>query len=294
MLATHRPDVKGRDRLNRIVSKEWLAPTVARLVVEAPLTARKRLAGQFVILRVKDHGERIPLTIAGSDPDAGTITLVVQKVGKTTSDLCALEAGDTLLDLAGPLGVPTHVENWGRVVCVAGGVGAAVVLPIAEAVKAAGNEVDVILGARSQDLLVLEDELRAASTHFHLTTDDGSVGEKALVITPLQRLLDEGNVKMVIAAGPVPMMRAVCETTRPSATPTMVSLNPVMVDGTGMCGGCRVHIGDQVKYACVDGPEFDGHKVDFDELRARLAIYRSQEQAPRGPGHCEKQMTPVS
>jgi ferredoxin--NADP+ reductase len=280
--------------LNRIVSKEWLAPTVARLVVEAPLTARKRLAGQFVILRVKDHGERIPLTIAGSDPDAGTITLVVQKVGKTTSDLCALEAGDTLLDLAGPLGVPTHVENWGRVVCVAGGVGAAVVLPIAEAVKAAGNEVDVILGARSQDLLVLEDELRAASTHFHLTTDDGSVGEKALVITPLQRLLDEGNVKMVIAAGPVPMMRAVCETTRPSATPTMVSLNPVMVDGTGMCGGCRVHIGDQVKYACVDGPEFDGHKVDFDELRARLAIYRSQEQAPRGPGHCEKQMTPVS
>ena len=279
--------------MNRIVSKEWLAPTVARLVIEAPLTARKRLAGQFVILRVSEHGERIPLTIAGSDPGAGTITLVVQKVGKTTSDLCALEAGEYLMDLAGPLGVPTHVENWGRVVCVAGGVGAAVVLPIAEAVKAAGNDVDVILGARSQDLLVLEEEMRAASTHFHLTTDDGSAGEKALVIIPLQRVLDQGNVKMVIAAGPVPMMRAVCETTRPSATPTMVSLNPVMVDGTGMCGGCRVHIGGEVKYACVDGPEFDGHKVDFDELRARLAIYRSQEQAPRGPGHCEKQMTPI-
>lgn len=267
---------------------------MARLVIEAPLTARKRLAGQFVILRVKDHGERIPLTIAGSDAAAGTITLVVQKVGRTTSDLCALEAGDNLLDLAGPLGMPTHVENWGRVVCAAGGVGAAVVLPIAEAIKAAGNDVDVILGARSQDLLVLEQELRAASHRFHLTTDDGSVGEKALVITPLQRLLDEGNVAMVIAAGPVPMMRAVCETTRPSATPTMVSLNPVMVDGTGMCGGCRVHIGGETKYACVDGPEFDGHKVDFDELRARLAIYRSQEQAPRGPGHCEKQMTPVA
>jgi ferredoxin/flavodoxin---NADP+ reductase len=279
--------------LNRIVSKTWLAPTVARLEIEAPLTARKRLAGQFVILRVSEHGERIPLTIAGSDPDKGTITLVVQQVGKTTTELCALEAGDQLVDLAGPLGMPTHVENWGRVVCVAGGVGAAVVLPIAEAVKAAGNDVDVILGARSQDLLVLEDELRAASHRFHLTTDDGSVGEKALVVAPLQRILDEGKVKMVIAAGPVPMMRAVCETTRPSATPTMVSLNPVMVDGTGMCGGCRVNIGGEVKYACVDGPEFDGHKVDFDELRARLAIYRTQEQAPKGPGHCEKQMVPV-
>lgn len=279
--------------MNRIITKEWLAPTVARLVIEAPLTARKRLAGQFVILRVSEHGERIPLTIAGSDPGNGTITLVVQKVGKTTSELCALEAGAHLTDLAGPLGKPTHVENWGRVVCVAGGVGAAVVLPIAEAVKEAGNSVDVILGARSQDLLVLEQELRAASTHFHLTTDDGSVGEKALVVEPLKRILAEGDVKMVIAAGPVPMMRAVCETTRPSATPTMVSLNPVMVDGTGMCGGCRVNIGGDVKYACVDGPEFDGHLVDFDELRARLAIYRTQEQAPRGPGHCDKQMTPV-
>jgi ferredoxin--NADP+ reductase len=180
------------------------------------------------------------------------------------------------------------------VVCVAGGVGAAVVLPIAEAVKAAGNDVDVILGARSMDLLVLEDELRAASHRFHLTTDDGSAGEKALVIEPLKRILAGGEVKMVIAAGPVPMMRAVCETTRPSATPTMVSLNPVMVDGTGMCGGCRVNIGGDVKYACVDGPEFDGHKVDFDELRARLAIYRTQERAPRGAGHCEKQMVPIT
>jgi ferredoxin--NADP+ reductase len=268
--------------VNRIVAKDWLAPTVARFEVEAPLTARKRRAGQFVILRVTESGERIPITIAGSNPEAGTITLVVQKVGKTTSDLCALEPGEYLSDLVGPLGQPTHVERWGRVVCVAGGVGAAVILPIASAAQAAGNQVDTILGARSKDLLILEEELAAASERLHITTDDGSRGEKALVVAPLERILQAGPVHQVLAAGPLPMMRAVCDATRPYGVKTVVSLNPVMVDGTGMCGGCRVTVDGKVKYACVDGPEFDGHLVDFDELRARLAVYRPQEETSRG------------
>ncbi|HOJ23206.1 MAG TPA: sulfide/dihydroorotate dehydrogenase-like FAD/NAD-binding protein, partial [Armatimonadota bacterium] len=195
--------------MNRIVAKDWLAPTVARFEVEAPLTARKRRAGQFVILRVTESGERIPITIAGSNPEAGTITLVVQKVGKTTSDLCALEPGEYLSDLVGPLGQPTHIERWGRVVCVAGGVGAAVILPIALAAQAAGNQVDTILGARSKDLLILEKELAAASERLHITTDDGSRGEKALVVAPLERILQAGPVHQVLAAGPLPMMRAV-------------------------------------------------------------------------------------
>ncbi len=268
--------------MNRIVAKDWLAPTVARFEVEAPLTARKRRAGQFVILRVTESGERIPITIAGSNPEAGTITLVVQKVGKTTSDLCALEPGEYLSDLVGPLGQPTHIERWGRVVCVAGGVGAAVILPIASAAQAAGNQVDTILGARSKDLLILEEELAAASERLHITTDDGSRGEKALVVAPLERILQAGPVHQVLAAGPLPMMRAVCDATRPYGVKTVVSLNPVMVDGTGMCGGCRVTVDGKVKYACVDGPEFDGHLVDFDELRARLAVYRPQEETSRG------------
>jgi ferredoxin--NADP+ reductase len=278
--------------VNRIVAKRWLAPSVACLEVEAPLTARKRQAGQFVILRVTEEGERIPITIAGSNPEAGTITLVVQQVGKTTHDLCALEPGQYLKDLVGPLGQPTHIERWGTVVAVAGGVGAAVILPIAAALQAAGNQVQTILGARSQDLLILEDELGAVSEKLWITTDDGSRGEHGLVTAPLERLLKAGPVGHVVAAGPLPMMRAVCEATRPYGVPTVVSLNPVMVDGTGMCGGCRVTVGGEVKYACVDGPEFDGHQVDFDELRARLAIYRDKEEISRGR-RCQSQMQPV-
>ncbi|MBI3944558.1 MAG: sulfide/dihydroorotate dehydrogenase-like FAD/NAD-binding protein, partial [Armatimonadetes bacterium] len=228
--------------MNRIVSKEWLAPQVARFEIEAPLTARKCRAGQFVILRVSASGERIPLTIAGADPAAGTITLVVQQVGKTTSDLCALESGEYLQDLVGPLGRPTHIERWGRVVIVAGGVGAAVMLPIAAAAAAADNQVEVVLGARSKDLMVLEEEFREVAERLWVTTDDGSYGEHGLVTQPLERLLKEGNVAQVIAAGPLPMMRAVCDLTRRYAVPTVVSLNPVMVDGTGMCGGCRVTV----------------------------------------------------
>jgi ferredoxin--NADP+ reductase len=267
--------------LNRILTVQRLAPTVVRLEIEAPLIARKRKAGQFVILRVSEHGERIPLTIAGSNAERGSITIVVQEVGKTTRDLGALKEGDSLQDLAGPLGTPTHVPENSRVACVAGGVGAAVVLPIAEAFHAAGNRVDAILGARSEDLIVLKDEMRAASARFYLTTDDGSAGEKGLVVAPLERLLQAGEVDQVICAGPVPMMQAVCEVTRKYNVPTLVSLNPVMVDGTGMCGGCRVSVNGQVKYACVDGPEFDGHGVDFAELRARLAMYRPQEAHAR-------------
>ncbi|MDH7568246.1 MAG: sulfide/dihydroorotate dehydrogenase-like FAD/NAD-binding protein [Armatimonadota bacterium] len=278
--------------MNRIVAKEWLAPEIARIEVEAPLTARKRLAGQFVILRVTEQGERIPITIAGANPEAGTITLVVQRVGKTTTDLCALEPGDYIQDLVGPLGRPTHIEKWGRVLCVAGGVGAAVVLPIAQAARAAGNQVDVVLGARSKDLLVLEEDFRAVADRMWVTTDDGSYGEKGLVVAPLERALKEGGVQQVIAAGPLPMMRAVCEVTRAFNVPTVVSLNPVMVDGTGMCGGCRVTVGGQVKYACVDGPEFDGHQVDWDELRARLAMYRAQEEISRAR-RCEAGMVPL-
>jgi ferredoxin/flavodoxin---NADP+ reductase len=267
---------------NRVVSKELIAPKVARLVIEAPVTSRKRQAGQFVILRVTETGERIPITIAGADPERGTITLVVQAVGATTQDLCALEPGDNLLDLCGPLGKPTHIERWGHVVCVAGGVGSAVVLPIAAAARAAGNSVDVVLGARSQELIILEDDFRAVSDNLYVTTDDGSYGEKGLVTVPLLRLMEAGDVAQVIAAGPLPMMRAVCDATRPFVVPTVVSLNPVMVDGTGMCGGCRVSVHGEVKYACVDGPEFDGHGVDFDELRARLAMYRAAEEVARG------------
>lgn len=278
--------------MNRIVSKRWLAPGIARLEVEAPLTARKRQAGQFIILRVTEEGERIPITIAGSNPEAGTITLVVQQVGKTTTDLCSLEPGEYIRDLVGPLGKPTHIERWGRVVAVAGGVGAAVILPIAEAMHAAGNQVETILGARTSDLLILEDELSAVSDKVWITTDDGSRGEHGLVVAPLERILREGSVAHVVAAGPLPMMRAVCETTRPYGVPTVVSLNPVMVDGTGMCGGCRVTVGGEVKYACVDGPEFDGHLVDFDELRARLAIYRDKEEIARGR-RCEAHLQPI-
>lgn len=267
--------------MNLIVSKKRLAPSIVRLEIEAPLIARKRKAGQFVILRVHENGERIPITIAGADPDKGTITLVIQEVGKTTMEAGALEPGDHLQDVAGPLGTPTHVERWGRVVCVAGGVGAAVVLPIARAFREAGNEVEVILGARSEDLIVLEDELAEAGNRLWVTTDDGSKGEKGLVLAPLERLLAGGDIALVMAAGPVPMMEAVCELTKRFGVRTLVSLNPIMVDGTGMCGGCRVSIGGAVRYACVDGPEFDGHEVDFGELRARLSMYRPFEERKR-------------
>jgi ferredoxin--NADP+ reductase len=256
-----------------------LAPTITRLVIEAPLVARKHRPGHFVIVRVAEDGERIPLTLVESDRAAGTVTLIVQAVGKTTRLLCGLRAGDALADVVGPLGNPAPIQRRGAVACIGGGVGAAVLYPIARALHAAGNDVHSILGARSRDLLVLQDEMARCSTSLSVTTDDGSAGRPGLVTGALRELLAERpGIAAVYAVGPLPMMKAVAEVTRPLALPTCVSLNPIMIDGTGMCGGCRVTVGGQLKFACVDGPEFDAHEVDFDELMGRNRAYADLER----------------
>ncbi len=267
--------------MHPILSKEGLAPAVVRFWLEAPAVARKCRAGQFVIIRIREGGERIPLTIADADRARGTIAIVVQAVGKTTNELNSLEAGQAVTDVAGPLGQPTHIEPGSRVCCVGGGIGTAVVLPIARALRQAGGHVVSILGARTRDLIILEDDVRALSDACVVTTDDGSYGQKGLVTDALREAIATAAEPFdeVIAVGPLPMMRAVCDLTRPLGLKTIVSLNPVMVDGTGMCGGCRVSIGGEPKFVCVDGPEFDGHLVDFGELTARLSAYREQEQA---------------
>jgi ferredoxin/flavodoxin---NADP+ reductase len=262
-----------------IVEKRELAPNVTLLRVLAPEIARSRKPGQFVILRVYEYGERFPLTIADADAKAGTITLISQEVGKSTALLARREVGDCLLDVAGPMGHPTHIEKFGTAVCVGGGIGIAPLLPIARALRENGNHVISILGARTRELLILEEEMGSASHEVLVCTDDGSYGFKGFVSQRLQSLIDEGvNVDMAFAIGPVPMMRAVCAVTAPAGVPTVVSLNPVMVDGTGMCGGCRITVGGETKFVCVDGPEFDGHQVDFSELVQRQGIYHSQEQ----------------
>ncbi len=265
-----------------IVEKQTLAPTVHRMVIRAPEIARKHRAGNFVILRIHEKGERIPLTVADKDPEAGTITLVFQAVGKTTSELATLDAGDALLDLAGPLGKPTHIEKFdGVTVCVGGGIGVAPVHPIACALKEAGNRVISIIGARTQELLIMEEEMRRASDELFVATDDGSYGHHGFVTDVLKDVIErEGkeNVALAVAIGPVPMMRACCKVTEPYGVHTVVSLNPIMVDATGMCGACRVTVGGQTKFACVDGPEFDGHQVDFDELSKRLRAYVEDER----------------
>jgi ferredoxin/flavodoxin---NADP+ reductase len=261
----------------RIVRATPLARGVNEIEIEAPRIAKKQQPGQFVIIRIHDHGERIPLTIKGSDPLRGTITLVVQAAGKTTTLLNELEAGDGILDVAGPLGKPSEIEKFGRCVVVGGGVGTAIALPTAKALKDAGNQITAILGARTRDLIILESQLREASHELFVMTDDGSYGEKGLVTQKLAELIAEGDVDYVLAIGPVPMMRAVAEATRPHGIRTIVSLNSIMVDGTGMCGGCRVAVGDESKFACVDGPEFDAHQVDFQVLMQRNAMYREYE-----------------
>ncbi|GAB4272149.1 sulfide/dihydroorotate dehydrogenase-like FAD/NAD-binding protein [Deferrisoma sp.] len=265
-----------------IVEKQTLAPTVHRMVIQAPEIARKHRAGNFVILRIHEKGERIPLTVADKDPEAGTITLVFQAVGKTTSELGTLKAGDALLDLAGPMGKPTHIERFdGVTVCVGGGIGVAPVHPIACALKEAGNRVVSIIGARTKELLIMEDEMRRASDELLVATDDGSYGHHGFVTDVLKQVIErEGkeNVSLVVAIGPVPMMRACCRVTEPYGVHTVVSLNPIMVDATGMCGACRVTVGGETKFACVDGPEFDGHQVDFDELAKRLRMYVEDER----------------
>ncbi len=264
---------------NRIVSARELAPKTMLFEVEAPHIAERGKAGQFIILRVVDNGERIPLTIANRDPARGTITIVAQEVGHTTHLLNALRAGDEILDLAGPLGKPTEVPPGGKCVCcVGGGIGNAVVWPMATAMKTAGNRVIGIIGARTKELLILEDEIRAACDQVIVTTDDGTYGRKGLVTDSLRGLLDAGEkIDEVITIGPVIMMKFVCKLTREYGVPTQASLNPIMVDGTGMCGACRVTVDGKTRFACVEGPEFDGHKVDFDELMTRLAFYRDEE-----------------
>ena len=262
----------------RIVKAEFLGPGVKQFEIEAPRVARKQLAGQFVIIRVHDAGERIPLTIKASDPERGTITLVVQSIGKTTSLLNELGAGDAILDVVGPLGKPSEIESYGRCVVIGGGVGTAIALPTARALHDAGNHVIAILGARTKELVILEDEVRDVCDELFVMTDDGSSGEKGLVTATLAELLAELNVDYVLAIGPIPMMRAVAEATRALQIKTVVSLNAIMVDGTGMCGGCRVLIGSESRFACVDGPEFDAHDVDFQVLMQRNSMYRDSER----------------
>jgi ferredoxin--NADP+ reductase len=262
----------------KIVEARTVGFKIKQFVIEAPRIARKQRPGQFVILRLHENGERIPLTIKCSDPEAGTVTIVVQAVGKTTSLLCCLEAGDYILDIVGPLGHPSEIAQFGTVVILAGSVGTAMALPTANALKAAGNHVVFIEGARNTEMVVFEDEVRSASTETYIMTDDGSYGEKGLVTKKLNDLLADGRkIDFVLAVGPVPMMRAVSQVTGPLGIKTMVSLNSIMVDGTGMCGGCRVLTGDQTKFACVDGPEFDASIVNFEVLMQRNTMYRDKE-----------------
>ncbi len=264
----------------QIVEARFLAPDVKLFRITAPRVAKRQKPGQFVIVRVDENGERIPLTIAESDPQAGTVTIIVQGIGKTTKQLNALQAGQIVADLAGPLGKPSEIEKFGTAVVIGGGVGTAIAYPTAKALKQAGNRVVCIIGGRNQQLVILEKEIREFADEVIVTTDDGSYGEKGLVIDPLKRMIAAGQApNYVLAIGPIPMMRAVANTTREHNIKTMVSLNPVMVDGTGMCGGCRVSVGGQNMFACVDGPEFDAHQVDFDILTKRNAMYRDIERA---------------
>jgi len=265
--------------MNKILRKEVLGPDVVRLRVAAAKIARKAKAGQFVILRVREDGERFPLTIADSDPAAGTIDLIFQVVGKSTALLAAAEEGGEILDLVGPLGLATEIERFGRVLCVGGGIGVAPLYPIAKALKAAGNVVVAVLGARSKGLLIMENEFRAVADEVRVATDDGSYGRKGFVTDAINDLLAEGRkFDRAWAIGPVPMMRNTSKLTCGAGIPTLVSLNPIMVDGTGMCGGCRVIVGGHVRFACVEGPEFPGDQVDFDSLSRRLGTYREKER----------------
>ena len=264
--------------MHKIVRTDTLAPSMFLMEVEAPKIAEKRKAGQFIILRIDETGERVPFTISDSDTSRGTITLIYQVVGKTTDQMSNLRVGDTILDVVGPLGKPTHIEKFGTVCCIGGGTGIAIAYPIAKALGEAGNRVISILGARTKELLFYEDEVRNISDELLICTDDGSYGQKGLVTEMLKQLIDRGeDLKLAVAIGPVPMMKFVARMTKEYEIPTMVSLNPIMIDGSGMCGCCRVVVDGVTKFACVDGPEFDGHKVDFELLTKRLATYRDEE-----------------
>jgi len=265
--------------MNTICTREELGRNVIRFVVDAPLVATHRKPGQFVIVRVTDHGERIPLTIADADPEVGTISLIVQSVGKTTREMAMLRSGDTIHDIVGPLGRPTHIQQFGSVLCVGGGIGIAPLYPIAKGMKEAHNHVITVLGARTHDLLILEDDLCTVSDELIVTTDDGSYGTKGLVTDAIRSLVNGGtHIDQAVVIGPPVMMKFTSLLTHELGIPTMASLNPIMIDGTGMCGGCRVTVGGEIRFACVDGPEFDAHKVDWDSMIRRLGTYRTAEQ----------------
>lgn len=274
--------------MNEIIEKTDLLENIVKMVVFAPAVAKKRRAGQFIVLMVDEKGERIPLTIVDSDPEKGTITLIFQVAGKTTAALARLAVGDKLANLLGPLGNPTEIENFGHVVCMGGGVGVGVIYPIAKALKQAGNRVTSIIGARTKAMLILEEEMRQASDRLIVATDDGTYGFHGFVSAVLQNLIDEGEkIDRVFSIGPVPMMRVVCSVTKPYGIPTTVSLNAIMVDATGMCGACRVSVGGKTRFTCVDGPEFDGHEVDFELLTCRLRMYSDQECQSMDKYRCE-------
>ncbi len=273
-----------------IVKKRVLNPYVTLMEIKAPLVARKALPGQFVIFRINEEGERIPLTIAGYDREQGTVTIIFQKVGYTTEKLDTLEEGDALLDFVGPLGEPSHTEGVKRAAVIGGGLGVAIAYPQAKALHEAGCEVDLIVGFRSEDLIILKEELTAACTELTVMTDDGSNGSKGFVTQALQRKLEAGvKYDEVIAIGPLTMMKAVCDLTRPYEVKTIVSMNPIMIDGTGMCGGCRVTVGGETKFACVDGPDFDGHLIDWDEAIARSRMFRPEEAIAREKHVCRRE-----
>lgn len=261
----------------KVLEKEVVTYQVDSLVIDAPYIARHAHAGNFVVLRMHERGERIPLTIADSDTSKGTITLLFQKIGKTTEELGTLKQGDVIRDIAGPLGHPTPIKRYGHCVLVGGGIGSATLFPMLKALKQKKNKVTVVLGARSKDLIVWEDKFREIANDVQVITDDGSSGMKGIVTMPLKEVIESSVVKIAIAVGPVRMMQAVAELTRPYGLQTLVSLNPVMVEGTGMCGACRVHIAGKTKFACVEGPEFNAHEVDFEELINRLGFYREEE-----------------
>ncbi|MFP4363716.1 MAG: sulfide/dihydroorotate dehydrogenase-like FAD/NAD-binding protein [Spirochaetia bacterium] len=275
--------------MNKIVKKQKLAHEVYLMEIEAPLIAEERSPGQFVILQIDtDYGERIPLTIADADKEKGTVTIIFQAVGKTTHHLAVKEEGESIENVLGPLGQPTHIKKYGNVICVGGGIGVAPLHPIAKALKAAGNNVTTIIGARTKELIILEDKMKAIADNFIVCTDDGSYGKKALVTEPLKEACEKDpKPDLVVAIGPPIMMKFCAETTRPYKVPTIVSLNTIMVDGTGMCGGCRVTVGGETKFVCVDGPEFDGHLVDFDNMMLRLNAYKPLEDSAHHQCHLD-------
>lgn len=281
----------------KIVEAEFIASNVKRFVIEASKIAQKRKAGQFVIVRIKEEGERIPLTIADSDNLNGTITLIVQGIGKTTKELNEYQTGDYILDVVGPLGKPSHIENFGTAISIGGGVGTAIAYPTAVALKQAGNYTIAITGGRSKEFVILEDELKNVCDEVYPTTDDGSYGFHGFVTQKLKEIIDSGQkIDFVLAIGPIPMMKAVAKTTRPYGIKTVVSLNPIMVDGTGMCGGCRATVDGKTVFVCVDGPEFDAHKVDFETLIRRNSAYREMENISLHDFECnlEKEIDKVT